>query len=46
MLQPALQRYSQAGDLGGLRQLDRAPEPVRVVWRLQRPLAEAPRSKL
>ncbi|XP_059968601.1 peroxisomal leader peptide-processing protease isoform X2 [Mesoplodon densirostris] len=46
VLQPALQRYSQAGDLGGLRQLDHAPEPVRVVWRLQRPLAEAPRSKL
>ncbi|XP_006181275.2 peroxisomal leader peptide-processing protease isoform X1 [Camelus ferus] len=46
VLQPALQRYSRTGDLGGLRQLDHAAEPVRVVWRLQRPLAEAPRSKL
>nr|XP_006212995.1 peroxisomal leader peptide-processing protease [Vicugna pacos] len=46
VLQPALQRYSRTGDLGGLRQLDHTAEPVRVVWRLQRPLAEAPRSKL
>lgn len=46
VLQPALQKYSQTGDLGGLRELDRATEPVRVVWRLQRPLAEALRSKL
>uniref|UniRef100_A0A2R9A395 Peroxisomal leader peptide-processing protease n=1 Tax=Pan paniscus TaxID=9597 RepID=A0A2R9A395_PANPA len=46
VLQPALQLYSQTHDLGGLRELDRAAEPVRVVWRLQRPLAEAPRSKL
>nr|XP_036854868.1 peroxisomal leader peptide-processing protease isoform X3 [Manis javanica] len=46
VLQPALQRYSQTGDLGSLRELDQATEPVRVVWRLQRPLAEAPRSKL
>ncbi|XP_023060804.1 peroxisomal leader peptide-processing protease isoform X1 [Piliocolobus tephrosceles] len=46
VLQPALQQYSQTQDLGGLRELDRAAEPVRVVWRLQRPLAEAPRSKL
>ncbi|EPQ17995.1 Peroxisomal leader peptide-processing protease [Myotis brandtii] len=46
VLQPALQRYSQTGDMGGLRALDHAAEPVRVVWRLQRPLAEAPRSKL
>lgn len=46
VLQPALQRYGQTGDLGGLRELDSATEPVRVVWRLQRPLAEAPRSKL
>ncbi|KAM7073380.1 peroxisomal leader peptide-processing protease [Molossus nigricans] len=46
VLQPALQRYSQTGDVGGLRDLDHAAEPVRVVWRLQRPLAEAPRSKL
>ncbi|XP_025773635.1 peroxisomal leader peptide-processing protease [Puma concolor] len=46
VLQPALQRYSQMGDLGSLRELDSATEPVRVVWRLQRPLAEAPRSKL
>lgn len=46
VLQQALQRYSRDGNLGGLRELDRAPEPVKVVWRLQRPLAEAPRSKL
>lgn len=46
VLQPALQRYSQTGDMGGLRALDHAAEPVRVVWRLQRPLAETPRSKL
>ncbi|ELR50174.1 Peroxisomal leader peptide-processing protease [Bos mutus] len=46
VLQPALQQYSQTGDLGGFRQLDRASEPVRVVWRLQRPPAEALRSKL
>ncbi|XP_023448087.1 peroxisomal leader peptide-processing protease isoform X2 [Dasypus novemcinctus] len=46
VLQPGLQRYRQTGDLGGLRELDRASEPVRVVWRLQRPPAEAPRSKL
>ncbi|XP_053779226.1 peroxisomal leader peptide-processing protease [Desmodus rotundus] len=46
VLQPALQRYSQTGDPGGLRELDHVAEPVRVVWRLQRPLAEAPRSKL
>ncbi|XP_006100035.1 peroxisomal leader peptide-processing protease [Myotis lucifugus] len=46
VLQPALQQYSQTGDMGGLRALDHAAEPVRVVWRLQRPLAEAPRSKL
>lgn len=46
VLQPALQRYSQTGDMGGLRELDHTAEPVRVVWRLQRPLAEAPRSKL
>ncbi|XP_037660593.1 peroxisomal leader peptide-processing protease isoform X2 [Choloepus didactylus] len=46
VLQPALQRFSRTGDLGGLRELDRASEPVRVVWRLQQPLAEAPRSKL
>lgn len=46
VLQPALQRYHQTGDLGGLRQLDRATEPVRVVWRLQQPQTEAPRSKL
>lgn len=46
VLQPALQRYSQTGDMGGLRALDHTAEPVRVVWRLQRPLAEAPRSKL
>ncbi|XP_068838620.1 peroxisomal leader peptide-processing protease isoform X1 [Capricornis sumatraensis] len=46
VLQPALQQYSQTGDLGGFRQLDRASEPVRVVWRLQRSPAEALRSKL
>nr|XP_025705936.1 peroxisomal leader peptide-processing protease isoform X1 [Callorhinus ursinus] len=46
VLQPALQWYRQTGDLGGLRELDSATEPVRVVWRLQRPLPEAPRSKL
>ncbi|XP_036294139.1 peroxisomal leader peptide-processing protease [Pipistrellus kuhlii] len=46
VLQPALQRYRQTGDMGGLRELDHAAEPVRVVWRLQRPLAEAPQSKL
>ncbi|XP_054989611.1 peroxisomal leader peptide-processing protease [Sorex araneus] len=46
VLQPALRRYSQEGDLGGLRALDKTAEPVRVVWRLQRPLAEVPRSKL
>ncbi|KAG8507371.1 Peroxisomal leader peptide-processing protease [Galemys pyrenaicus] len=46
VLQPALQCYSQTGDLGRLRELDNAPDPVRVVWRLQRPLPEAPRSKL
>ncbi|XP_053438255.1 peroxisomal leader peptide-processing protease [Nycticebus coucang] len=46
VLQPALQQYSETGDLGGFRQLDHTAEPVRVVWRLQRPLAEAPRSKL
>lgn len=46
VLQPALQQYHQTGDLGGLRQLDRATEPVRVVWRLQQPQTEAPRSKL
>nr|XP_042122470.1 peroxisomal leader peptide-processing protease [Peromyscus maniculatus bairdii] len=46
VLQPALQRYSQTGDLGGLRELDHATEPVKVVWRLQRPLPEVPRSKL
>uniref|UniRef100_A0A8C8X9V4 Peroxisomal leader peptide-processing protease n=1 Tax=Panthera leo TaxID=9689 RepID=A0A8C8X9V4_PANLE len=46
VLQPALRRYGQTGDLGGLRELDSTTEPVRVVWRLQRPLAEAPRSKL
>lgn len=46
VLQPALQRYSQTGDVGGLRDLDHAAEPVRVVWRLQRPPVEAPRSKL
>ncbi|XP_033622225.1 peroxisomal leader peptide-processing protease, partial [Fukomys damarensis] len=46
VLQPALQQYRQTGDLGGLRELDRAAEPVRVVWRLQRPLPVIPRSKL
>ncbi|XP_042552428.1 peroxisomal leader peptide-processing protease isoform X1 [Dipodomys spectabilis] len=46
VLQPALRRYSQTGDLGGLRELDHAAEPVRVVWRLQQPLPQAPRSKL
>ncbi|XP_004624027.1 peroxisomal leader peptide-processing protease isoform X1 [Octodon degus] len=46
VLQPALQRYHQTGDLGGLRELDRTTEPVRVVWRLQRPLPAIPRSKL
>eukprot|EP00071_Canis_lupus_P040131 XP_022273688.1 peroxisomal leader peptide-processing protease [Canis lupus familiaris] len=46
VLQPALQRYRQTGDLGGLRELDGAVEPVKVVWRLQRPLTKAPRSKL
>lgn len=46
VLQPALQWYRRTGDLGGLRELDSATEPVRVVWRLQRPLPEAPRSKL
>lgn len=46
VLQPALKQYSQTGDLGGLRELDRAAEPVRVVWRLQRPLPKVPRSKL
>ncbi|XP_039727948.1 peroxisomal leader peptide-processing protease [Pteropus medius] len=46
VLQPALQQYSQAGDLSGLQELDHATEPVKVVWRLQRPLAETPRSKL
>ncbi|XP_051679791.2 peroxisomal leader peptide-processing protease [Oryctolagus cuniculus] len=45
LLQPALQRYGETGDLGGFRELDHAAEPVRVVWRLQRPL-EPPRSKL
>ncbi|XP_064125728.1 peroxisomal leader peptide-processing protease [Loxodonta africana] len=46
VLQPALRQYRETGDLRGLRQLDRAAEPVQVVWRLQRPLAETPRSKL
>ncbi|KAM6183706.1 peroxisomal leader peptide-processing protease isoform 2-T2 [Erethizon dorsatum] len=46
VLQPGLQRYRQTGDLGGFRELDRAIEPVRVVWRLQRPLPTIPRSKL
>ncbi|XP_008593201.1 PREDICTED: peroxisomal leader peptide-processing protease [Galeopterus variegatus] len=46
VLQPALEQYSQTGDLGGLRELDRAAVPVRVVWRLQRPLTKAPQSKL
>lgn len=46
VLQPALKQYDQSGDLCGLRELDHATEPVRVVWRLQRPLPEAPRSKL
>lgn len=46
VLQPALTQYGQTGDLCGLRELDHATEPVRVVWRLQRPLPEAPRSKL
>lgn len=46
VLQPALWQYRQTGDLDGLRQLDGATEPVKVVWRLQRPLTEAPRSKL
>ncbi|XP_062958865.1 peroxisomal leader peptide-processing protease [Cynocephalus volans] len=46
VLQPALEQYSQTGDLGGLRELDRASVPVRVVWRLQRPLTKAPQSKL
>lgn len=46
VLQPALQQYRQTGDLGGLRELDRAAELVRVVWRLQRPLPVIPRSKL
>ncbi|XP_076981144.1 peroxisomal leader peptide-processing protease [Tamandua tetradactyla] len=46
VLQPALRRYQQTRDLGGLRELDCAAQPVRVVWRLQRPLTEAPRSKL
>lgn len=46
VLQPALKQYSQTGDLGGLRELDHTTEPVRVVWRLQRPLSEVPRSKL
>lgn len=46
VLQPALQHYHQTGDLGGLRELDRTTEPVRVVWRLQRPLPAVPRSKL
>ncbi|XP_017652306.1 peroxisomal leader peptide-processing protease isoform X2 [Nannospalax galili] len=46
VLQPALQQYSQTGDLCGLQELDRATEPVKVVWRLQRPLPNAPQSKL
>lgn len=46
LLQPALRRYSETGDLGGFQELDHATEPIRVVWRLQRPLDEVPRSKL
>lgn len=46
VLQPALQRYRQTGDLCGLGELDHATEPVKVVWRLQRPLPDTPRSKL
>lgn len=46
VLRPALQQYCQTGDLGGLRKLDLAAEPVRVVWRLQRPLPMVPKSKL
>ncbi|XP_034519479.1 peroxisomal leader peptide-processing protease [Ailuropoda melanoleuca] len=46
VLQPGLRWYRQTGDLGGLRELDSATEPEKVVWRLQRPLTEAPRSKL
>ncbi|KAF7479197.1 peroxisomal leader peptide-processing protease isoform X1 [Marmota monax] len=46
VLQPALQRYIQTGDLGGFHDLNRAAESVSVVWRLQRPLPETPRSKL
>nr|XP_013012398.1 peroxisomal leader peptide-processing protease isoform X2 [Cavia porcellus] len=46
VLQPALQQYLQTGDLSGLRELDRAAEPIRVVWRLQRPQPTVPRSKL
>ncbi|XP_004701200.1 peroxisomal leader peptide-processing protease [Echinops telfairi] len=46
VLRPALQRYCRTGDLGGLRKLDHAAQPVQVVWRLQRPLVEPPRSKL
>lgn len=46
VLQPALQWYRRTGGLGGLRELDGAAEPVRVVWRLRQPLMGAPRSKL
>ncbi|KAF3828167.1 peroxisomal leader peptide-processing protease-like isoform X1 [Mirounga leonina] len=46
VLQPALQWYRRTGGLGGLRELDGAAEPVRVVWRLRQPLTGAPRSKL
>ncbi|XP_004846250.1 peroxisomal leader peptide-processing protease [Heterocephalus glaber] len=46
VLQPALQQYRQTGDLGGLRELDHATKPVRVVWRLQCPLPMTLRSKL
>ncbi|KAM6184613.1 peroxisomal leader peptide-processing protease isoform 2-T2 [Rhynchocyon petersi] len=44
VLQPALQRYKETGDLCGFRQLDLATKSVRVVWQLQQPLT--PRSKL
>ncbi|XP_060054422.1 peroxisomal leader peptide-processing protease isoform X2 [Erinaceus europaeus] len=46
VLRSALQQYSQTGELGGFRDLNHVAEPVRVVWRLQRPLADTPRSKL
>ncbi|XP_006889044.1 PREDICTED: peroxisomal leader peptide-processing protease [Elephantulus edwardii] len=46
VLRPALQRYHKTGDLSDFHRLDSAAKAIRVVWQLQQPLTESPKSKL